>query len=67
MRQFPFAPTLPPVSLRLVLPTANAAPALSVTVPPQELLTVALARLIWAGVAGKISLNVTPAIELAES
>ena len=48
---------LPLASLMPGLPTARAAPVLSVSVPPQVLVTDIDERLIWPGVVGNTSVN----------
>jgi hypothetical protein len=49
---------LPPASLIEPAPTESAAPPTWVTVPPQVFVKVVLAKVIAAGVMGKMSLNV---------
>lgn len=51
---------VPPASLMPTAPTANAAPALFVKVPPQVLDVVRSARVMAPGVVGKTSVNVAP-------
>ena len=60
IEQVELAGILPPLSLTLVLPTAKAAPADVVSVPPQVLVVVVFARLICAGLAGNVSVKLTP-------
>ena len=60
IEQVELAGILPPLSLTLVLPTAKAAPADVVSVPPQALVVVVFARLICAGLAGNVSVKLTP-------
>ena len=59
----------PPVSLTLSLPTASAAPAAVVSVPPHVLVTVVSNKVILPGApaaaVGKISLKLTPVITVA--
>ena len=57
--QLPLAATVPPVNLALALPIASGTPALSVSVPPQELVDVAEASVIAPGVVGKVSVKLT--------
>ena len=61
----PLPASVPPTSLRLVLPAASAAPPLSVSVPPQPLVMVVSASVIAPGVVGKVSVKVTPLIAFA--
>ena len=69
MVQTLFAGIVPPVSLTLALPTASAAPALSVNVPPQLFVVVVLNSVMFPGappaVLGNVSVNVAAVIALA--
>ena len=61
----PLPASVPPLSFKLVLPAASAAPPLSVSAPPQPLVMVVSASSSAPGVVGKVSVNVTPLIAFA--
>jgi hypothetical protein len=59
-----FAGTVAPTNFTDVLPAASAAPAPSLSVPPQVVLNTASAKLIAPGAVGKTSVKLAPMMSL---